>query len=76
MTELENMWQDENDRFDNFHKKMGELIGYTGKPCIRCGRCRVEKFNTGIEVCEKCGADQKTGECYENEYGSSLEFYF
>lgn len=58
--ELEKIWQDEINKRDNFYKKMGELIGYTGEQCICCGRNRVEKFSTGIRVCEKCGTDQLT----------------
>jgi len=68
--------QEECDRFDNFHKEMGDLIGYIDKPCVNCGRYRVEKFSTGIEVCEKCGVDQRTKEGYINKYGRAVEFYF
>lgn len=44
--------------------KFGECRGYTGKPCIKCGRYRVEHFSTsyqyrpifpnGFDICEKC----------------------
>ena len=34
--------------------KFGEYQGYTGKPCINCGRYRVEHFSNGFDVCEKC----------------------
>lgn len=34
--------------------KFGEYLGYTGKPCINCGRYRVEHFSNGFEMCEKC----------------------
>jgi len=48
----------------------GKLIGYTDKECCNCGRLRVEEFDSGVLICEKCGTDQKTKETYENQYGS------
>ena len=34
--------------------KLGEYLGYTGNPCVNCGRYRVERFSNGYERCEKC----------------------
>lgn len=36
----------------------GKLIGYTGEECKNCGRVRVELFENGDKICEKCGWDQ------------------
>lgn len=32
----------------------GECLGYTGTPCPSCGRYRLERYENGNEVCEKC----------------------
>lgn len=32
----------------------GKCLGYTGKPCPNCGRVRLERYDNGKEVCEKC----------------------
>jgi len=45
-----------------------ELIGYIKKYCVYCGRQRVELYKSGMEVCEKCGVDQKTGEFVIDDY--------
>jgi ribosomal protein L37AE/L43A len=45
-------------------------IGYTGKECIHCNRYRVELYKSGIQVCEKCGTDQSTGEYVNDKYYS------
>jgi len=47
-----------------------KLIGYTGNECIECGRYRVEIYESGIEVCEKCGINQYTKEFELNGYYS------
>lgn len=74
MTIFEKMWDDELKRQDNYYKTKGFCLGYTGKHCINCGRYRVERYSTGVEICEKCGTDQQTKFMYENEYGSYLEY--
>lgn len=74
MTNLEEMWEDEIKKQANYYKAKGDYLGYTGKSCINCGRNRVERYSTGIEICEKCGVDQKTKVIYENKYGSYLDF--
>lgn len=32
----------------------GEWLGYSSKPCPKCGRYRLERYENGKEVCEKC----------------------
>ena len=32
----------------------GECKGYMNKPCPNCGRYRLEYYEKGYEICEKC----------------------
>lgn len=57
-----------------YQEEKGKLIGYDSEPCCNCGRVRVEEYDNGPLICEKCGTDQETGELYENIYGSWNEF--
>ena len=41
-------------------RSIGKLIGYTGKPCPNCGRLRVERYESGLEICEKCNWCEQT----------------
>lgn len=41
-------------------RSIGELIGYTGEPCPNCGRLRVERYESGLEICEKCNWCEQT----------------
>ena len=68
------MWEQEEQRRNKYFKTLGNYLGYDSKKCISCGRFRVNIFDNGNRVCEKCGTDQKTGEYYYNKYGSWLEF--
>jgi len=36
------------------NRSLGKCLGYTGKPCPNCGRFRVERYENGKEICEKC----------------------
>lgn len=40
----------------------GKLIGYTDEECKNCGRLRVELWENGDKVCEKCNWNQDRGE--------------
>ena len=31
-----------------------KYLGYSSKPCPNCGRYRLEHYENGKEVCEKC----------------------
>lgn len=33
---------------------IGNNIGYADSVCQNCGRQRVEKYESGLEICEKC----------------------
>lgn len=33
---------------------IGNNIGYADSVCPNCGRQRVEKYESGLEICEKC----------------------
>ena len=48
-----------------------KLIGYVAECCVRCDRQRVELYESGIKVCEKCDVDQATGEVVEDDYYSN-----
>ncbi|WP_433958866.1 hypothetical protein [Cytobacillus horneckiae] len=48
-------------------KDRGKWISYSDKECISCGRLRVDIWENGDKVCEKCNMNQETKE-YENDY--------
>ena len=70
---IDDFWKEEKEKHDNYFKLKGKCLGYIQKPCISCGRIRVEKYDNGNLICEKCGVDQKTGLIYENKYGNELK---
>jgi ribosomal protein L37AE/L43A len=35
--------------------EFGKCLGYSGDPCPICGRFRLERYENGKEICEKCG---------------------
>lgn len=35
--------------------EFGLSIGYASEPCPECGRVRLENYENGKQVCEKCG---------------------
>jgi len=41
-------------------RSIGELVGYTGETCPNCGRLRVERYESGLEICEKCNWCEQT----------------
>lgn len=46
----------------------GKCIGYTGAKCKNCGRVRVELWENGDEICEKCNWNQWKGEYERPDY--------
>ena len=44
------------------YETKGELIGYTGEHCANCNRVRVELWENGDKICEKCNMNQDTKE--------------
>lgn len=40
----------------------GDILHYTGVPCSKCGRGRVELYANGEQRCEKCGWNLTKGE--------------
>lgn len=48
-------------------KDRGKLIGYIPKQCDFCERLRVELWENGDRICEKCGYNQDTDE-FEEDY--------
>lgn len=47
--------------------KWGNCLAYTGEPCEKCGRYRVERYENGKEVCEKCGWCPQNNEYVDTE---------
>ena len=43
-------------------EKWGKCLGYVNRPCPSCGRIRLEAYENGKEVCEKCGWCPQDGE--------------
>lgn len=52
----------EDDLNSCFEPERGQCFGYIDKDCIKCGRTRVELFENGDEICEKCKFNQLTEE--------------
>lgn len=73
---VEDWHKEEEEKYNNYIKVRGNYLGYIGEPCCNCGRCRVEKYDNGNLICEKCGTDQKTKETYSNEFGSYMDYDF
>lgn len=48
--------------------KWGGILRYTGRPCPNCGRYRLELYENGKEVCEKCAwCPQENRYVFEDE---------
>lgn len=62
--------KEEEEQEKKFFRILGENIEYLDKPCINCGRYRVELWTSGNEICDKCGFEQNSKEYYSNEYGT------
>lgn len=45
----------------------GKCFGYTGNPCPNCGRYRLERFEIGYTVCEKCQWSPELGRYTDDE---------
>lgn len=48
-------------------KNRGKWLSYTDQECVNCGRVRVDLWENGDKICEKCNFNQDTKE-YENDY--------
>lgn len=51
----------------------GECFGYRNIPCTNCGRYRVELYENGKSVCEKCGWCIEDEVCIDRESMYELE---
>jgi len=49
----------------NREKDRGAYLGYISSECTQCGRVRVEEYENGDKICEKCNWNETTNE-YEN----------
>lgn len=52
-------------------KDRGEWLHYSPKECNNCGRLRVDVWENGDEICEKCNWDQDKNE-YDTEYRTHI----
>jgi len=43
-------------------KDRGECLGYSSEKCNNCGRVRIETWENGDKICEKCNFNQTTKE--------------
>jgi uncharacterized OB-fold protein len=50
-------------------KNRGKYIGYSGEKCTNCGRVRVEAWEDGSKICEKCNWNQDAKEYESNKDG-------
>lgn len=48
----------------------GKCLGYDREPCPNCGRLRLENYENGKQVCEKCMWCPQ-----DNEYKSERDIY-
>ena len=48
-------------------EKWGKCLGYVNRPCPSCGRVRLEAYENGKEVCQKCGWCPQDGEYIDVE---------
>lgn len=48
-------------------KDRGKWLGYSNVPCSNCNRVRVELWENGDRICEKCCWNQGKQE-YDNDY--------
>lgn len=71
---LEEVYKEQEEIRKYYETEKGDLVGYVRPSCCKCGRVRVEMYDNGNLICEKCGTDQKTKKLYENEFGSWNEF--
>lgn len=55
---------------------MVKLIGYIDENCINCGRLRVELWDNGLKLCEKCNFDQDKQEYSISPWDIENEEYY
>ena len=54
----------------------GKCVGYSSDPCPNCGRHRLERYENGKEVCEKCRwCPQEERYVFEDEINPPKEDY-
>jgi ribosomal protein L37AE/L43A len=46
----------------------GKCLGYTGEPCTKCSRVRVEAYENGDKICEKCRWNETKGQYEPDDY--------
>lgn len=61
-------WNEEDEAEKEFWEKMGNCEGYIAEPCPKCGRIRVEKWSSGLHICEKCNWCIEQNNYFHNEF--------
>ena len=64
---LDYLEQYEKDR-EEFWKQIGECVGYFNLKCPNCDRLRVEHYQGGKDICEKCNWCIQDDEYFINEF--------
>lgn len=53
----------------------GKYLAYSNMPCPNCGRYRLERYENGKSVCEKCQYSPEEGRYVDYEEIFELEEY-
>lgn len=51
-----------------FWEQMGKNLGYIGDDCPNCGRQRVQRWECGKDICEKCYWCIQDNGYFDNEF--------
>jgi hypothetical protein len=63
---LFDLYQEQETESERFWDRIGNSLGYTNERCQKCRRFRVEEYQNGELICEKCGWN-KTLEQFEDD---------
>lgn len=53
---------------EEFWARLGKCLGYASEKCPKCGRVRLEKYESGDIICEKCGWNNTTQKYEPDRY--------
>lgn len=62
--ELFDIYQEQQSESEKFWDRVGKCLGYISELCSKCGRARVEQYEHGDLICEKCNWNETT-QAYE-----------
>jgi uncharacterized Zn finger protein (UPF0148 family) len=58
--QLFDIYQEQQSESEKFWARLGKCLGYLNKKCPKCSRVRLEKYESGDVICEKCGWNDTT----------------